>query len=60
MSKKEELVEDLIKKLIDHINVKSSEKANLSCDDSCYGMESWKTEEELSDSIKNIFENFKE
>ena len=55
MSKKEELVEDFIKKLIDHINVKSSEEASQSCDNSCYGMESYRTENELSDSIRSIF-----
>jgi len=51
-----ELVEKFIKKLINHINEKTSEAAHQgSCNDSCFGMGGWQTERELADSVREMF-----
>ena len=56
-NKKEKLVENFIKKLINHISTKASEAASYGDNnDSCFGMDGWRTEEELADSIREIFE----
>ena len=57
MGKKEELVENFIEKLINHISTKSSEASQAgACDDSCFGFDGWRTEEELRKSIKEMFD----
>ena len=57
---KKELVENIIDKLINHIDTKSANAASpQDCDDTCFGMEfgrdEWKTENELRNSIKEMF-----
>jgi len=53
----EKLVEEFIDKLIEHVNTKCSEAATYSSDsnDSCYGMDGWRTESELRKSALKVF-----